>query len=160
MIKLLNIIFVFSMGMVALWLFHQSLVSDRVRRSSPSKRAELFLRVSRDNAPFLKIPLEKSHYLIGRGPECDILLKGMGIPLKVGELYLQDDHYIFRNFHDYSVTVNNTPIANEEKHILSGNEICLYNYKITISEQVAYLLTSQNRPASSPYSRVFSRIFS
>ena len=71
MIKLLNAVFVFSLGTVTLWLLCGSLISDRVRRSSPLKRAELFLSVNRDNTPFLNIPLKKSHYLIGRGPECD-----------------------------------------------------------------------------------------
>ena len=133
MIKVLNIVFVFSLGIVTLWLFYRSLTSDRVRRSSPSKRAELFLRISRDNAPFLKIPLEKSHYLIGRGPECDILLKGIGIPLIIGEIYLKDGHYFFHSFKHNSAKINNEQMGIESKEILSGDDLIIYNYKITIS---------------------------
>jgi hypothetical protein len=135
MIKLLNVVFVFSMGSVTLWLLIRSLASGRVRRSSPSKRAELFLRISRNKTPFLNILLNKSHYLIGRGPECDIPLKGMGIPLRVGEMYQQDDHYVFRNFHDNSVMINNEPIGKEARKILPGDEIMIYNYTIKIQEE-------------------------
>lgn len=136
MIKLLNIVFVLSLGIVTLWLFYRSLTSERVRRSSPAKRAELFLRVSRDNTPFLKIPLEKSHYLIGRGPECDILLKGMGIPLRIGEICLWDGEYIFRNFHTNSLMINNEPAESEMRKILPGDTIMLYNYTIMIQKMI------------------------
>jgi hypothetical protein len=121
-IKLLHVVFVFSLGAVTLRLFYASLTSDRVRRPSPSKRAELLLRVNRNGSPYLNLPLRKSHYLIGRGPECDILLKGQGIPLNVGEIYLKDGEYFLKDgrgsegrlspdqgfkLYDYSVTVEN-----------------------------------------------------
>ena len=131
-IKLLNIIFVFSMGMVTLWLFYRSLASDKVRRSSPSKRAELFLRVSRNNTPFLKIPLEKSHYLIGRGRECEIPLKGMGIPLIACEIFIKGDNYSFKNLQDNSVSINGQSIEKGSREIVLSDTIKLYNYTITI----------------------------
>jgi hypothetical protein len=118
-IKLLNIVFVLSLGIITLRLFYQSLIFDKARRSSPLKRAELFLRVGKNRAPFLKMPLKKSHYLIGRGSECDIPLKGMGIPLRVGEIALINGEYVFKNLGDNSI-----------KKILPGDEIMLYNYTI------------------------------
>jgi hypothetical protein len=123
MIKLLNLVFVSSLGIVALWLFSSSLASGWVRRVSPSKRAELFLRVSRNGSPYMKLPLEKSHYLIGRGPECDILLKGQGIPLGAGEIYLEDGEYVFKNRETGEIA---------KKKILPGDELILYNYVIQI----------------------------
>ena len=133
-IKLLNIVAVFFLGGITLWLLYCS-IADRKRRSSSSKRAELFIRVIRNNTPFLNIPFNKSHYLIGRGAECDILLQGMGIPLTVGELYLRDDNYVFRNFQENSVMINNEPIEKETKRIMPGDEIIIYNYAIKISQE-------------------------
>jgi hypothetical protein len=134
LIKFLNIIVVLFLGIVTLWLLYESIITDRVIRSSPSKRAELFLRVSKDSAPFLKIPLEKSHYLIGRGTECDILLKGMGIPLRIGKIYLHDGNYFFRNLHDNSVLVNEEPIGKGAIKLLLGDEIGFHNYMIKVTE--------------------------
>jgi hypothetical protein len=123
MIKLLHVVFVSSLGVAAFWLFCLSLASDRIRRSSPSKRAELFLRVKRNSLPYMNIPLVKSHYLIGRGPECDIPLKGTGIPIKAYEIYLEDEDYVLRSCE---------PGENAAHNILPGNELVLYNYTITL----------------------------
>ena len=136
--QLLNLIFVFSLGAVTLWLLYRSVISNKVRRSSPSKRAELFIRVLRNNTPFLNVPFNKSHYLIGRGAECDILLKGMGIPLTIGELSLRDDDCIFRNFQDNSVRINDEPIVKEARKIVPGDEIIMYNYAIKILQENSF----------------------
>ncbi len=119
-IKLLNIVFSVSLGLVALRLCIGGFASDKVRRSSPSKRAELFLRVSRNGSSYMNLALEKSHYLIGRGPESDIILKGTGIPLNVGEIYLKDGEYIFRDFQE-----------NEEK-LSPDVELKLYDYCVKV----------------------------
>lgn len=131
MIKLLHVVFVFSLGTVTLWLFFRSLISDKVRRSSPSKRAELFLRVFRDGRQYLKIDLEKSHYLIGRGPECDILLKGMGMPVRVGELFHQNGEYFFKSLSE-STVMNDNLAGTDPRKLLPGDKIMLYNYAIQI----------------------------
>ncbi len=136
LIELLNILFVFSLAMVTLWLFFQSLPLDKVRRSSPKQRAELLLEICRDGVPYLKVPLKRSHYLIGRGPECDIPLRGTGIPLKIGEISEQGGDYIFRNLHDHSVIVNGRPLRREIKSVLLGDEISAYHYSIHIKERV------------------------
>ena len=136
MIEFLNFVFVFSLGMVTLWLFFQSLTFDKVRRSSPKQRTELLLEVYRDGAPFLKIPLNKGHYLIGRGPECDIPLRGMGIPLKIGEMYEQKGGYIFKNLHKNSIMINGRPLEKGIKSVSQGDEISAYNYSIQIKERV------------------------
>jgi hypothetical protein len=138
MIKLLNVVFVFSLGTVTLWLLYRSVASDKVRRSSPSKRAELFIRVLRNNTPFLNFPFNKSHYLIGRGAECDILLKGMGIPLTIGELSLRDDDCIFRNLQEHAVRINDEPIEKEVRKIVPGDEIIVYNYAIKILQENSF----------------------
>ncbi len=135
LIELLNIVFVFSLAMVTLWLFFQSLPFDMVRRSSPKQRAELLLEICRDGVPYLKVPLKRSHYLIGRGPECDIPLRGMGIPLKIGEISEQGGNYIFKNLHDHSVVVNGRPLGKETKSVLLGDEIHAYHYSIHIKER-------------------------
>jgi len=119
-IKLLNVVFSASLGLVALRLCIGGFASDKVRKSSPLKRAEFFLRVSKNGSSYMNLVLEKSHYLIGRGPECDILLKGIGIPLNVGEIYLKDGEYIFRDFEE-----------NEEK-ISPGAELKLYDYCVKV----------------------------
>lgn len=135
MIQFLNILFILSLGMITLWLFCKSLASDRVRRSSPKPRAELLLEVLRDGSSFLKIPLNKSHYLIGRGPECDIPLMKMGIPLRIGEISEQGEGHLFKNFKGDSVTVNNKPIGRERIMIYPGDEIRAYNYCIRIRQK-------------------------
>ena len=131
----MKFLFVFSLGMVTLWLFFQSLTFDKVRRSSPKQRAELLLEVCRDGAPYLRIPLNKSHYLIGRGPECDIPLRGMGIPLKIGEMYAQEGGYIFKNLHKNSIMINGRPLGKEIKSVFPGDEISAFNYSIAIKHK-------------------------
>jgi hypothetical protein len=145
MIEFLNFSFVFSLGMVTLWLFYHSMASGRVRRSSPKPRAELLLEVFRDGSSFLKLPLNKSHYLIGRGPECDIPLRGMGIPLKVGALFQQDGAYLFKNFQSNSVMINNRPIHKEARPVCPGDEIRAYNFSIRIKEKVPLTPTLSRR---------------
>lgn len=135
LIEFLNFVFVFSLGMITLWLFRQSLASDRVKRSSPKQRAELLIEVRRDGAPFLRMPLVKSHYLIGRGPECDIPLRGMGIPFRVGEIYRQDVSYVFKNFQSNFAMINGKFFSNEAKTIFPGDEIRAYKYSIRITEK-------------------------
>jgi hypothetical protein len=132
LLEFLNFFFVFSLGMVTLWLFFKSLTFDKVRRSSPKQRAELLLEVYRNGAPYLKIPLNKSHYLIGRGPECDIPLRGMGIPLKIGEMYEQEGGYIFKNLHNNSIRINGMSLGKEIQFVSPGDEINAYNYSIAI----------------------------
>jgi len=134
LIKLSNILFVFLLGIVTLWLSYMSMVSGRVRRSSPSKRAELFLGVKRNGYLYMRLPLRKSHYLIGRGLECEIPLRGMGIPIRVGEIYRQNERYVFRNLQDHPVMINNEPMERGSREILIGDEIMLYNYTITIHD--------------------------
>ena len=131
-IRLLDILSVLFLGMLTLWLLCGSLVADMVRRSSTSKRAELFLKLFRNNTPFLKIPLVKSGYLIGRGPECDIQLKGPGIPLMAGELLIKEGTCTFINLHDNYALFNNLPIEKGDREFLSGDTIRLYNYSMTI----------------------------
>jgi hypothetical protein len=131
-IKLLNGVFVFSFGLVTLWLFLRSLSSHKVRRSSPSKRAEFFLRITREGIPFLNIPIEKNHYLIGRAPECDIILKGSGMALKMGEIRAENGVCAFRSFVDNCASVNNGPIGREERPLLPGHGIRLYDYLLEI----------------------------
>jgi hypothetical protein len=135
MINFLNMFFVFSLGMVTLWLFFQSLTFDRVKRSSPKKRAELLLEVRREGAPFLKMSLDKSHYLIGRGPECDVPLRGMGIPLKIGEIFQENGGYIFKNYNQNSVMINNEHVGKEVREIWPGDEIRFYNYSIWVKQR-------------------------
>jgi hypothetical protein len=105
------------------------LTSGKIRRSSPLKRAEFFMRVKKDGVPYLNIPLVKSHYLIGRGQECEINLKGTGIPVRVGELSLEDDGYVFKSFQ---------PEGMQETKILPDAELVLYNYEIKIEELQAH----------------------
>ena len=131
-IKLLNGVFVFSFGVVTLWLFLRSLSSLRVRRSSPSKRAEFFLRITREGIPFLNIPIEKNHYLIGRAPECDILLKGPGMALKMGEIRAGNGICTFRSLVDNCARVNNESIGREERPLFPGHEIRLYDYLLKV----------------------------
>lgn len=71
----------------------------------------------------MNIPLVKSHYLIGRGSECDIPLKGIGIPVNAYEIYLEDEDYVLRTFESGE---------SASKKILLGNELVLYNYTITL----------------------------
>lgn len=137
MIEFLNFCFVFSLGMVTLWLFFQSLAFDRVRRSSPKQRAELLVEVYREGVPYLKIPLNKSHYLIGRGPECDIPLRGMGIPLRIGEIYRDNGGHVFRNLRDNSVMINKEPLGKMERELSPGDEIEVYNYSIKVNQKLS-----------------------
>ena len=83
------------------------------------------MRVKKDGLPYMNIPLVKSHYLIGRGPECDINLKGIGIPIRAGEISLEDDCYFFRSFQSGE---------GAEKTILPDDELLLYNYAIKLEE--------------------------
>jgi len=127
-IKLFHAIFVSSLGAVTLWLLFVSMTSDMVRRSSPKQRAELLLRVWKDGTSYLSLPLGKGHYLIGRGPECDIFLKGPGIPLKVAEIYMKGDDYHLR-----------MPLEDEgegnEKMLLPGEKLMLYNYAMQLDKR-------------------------
>ncbi|MBA4417078.1 MAG: hypothetical protein C0392_04090 [Syntrophus sp. (in: bacteria)] len=131
-IKLLNAAFVFSFGVVTLWLLYRSLASDRAKRSSPAQRAEFFLRIMRNGFPFLSMPVEKNHYLIGRATGCDIPLKGLGIPPFIGEIFLRNGNCFFKNVLEDSVRINNKPIGIGERIILPGYEISLYNYLMKI----------------------------
>jgi len=78
------------------------------------------LEVSRNRAPFLKISLKKGHYLIGRGPECDIPLKGSGIPFRTGEIYRDNGFYVFKNFRDNSIVINNGLLEKQKESFLQG----------------------------------------
>ena len=88
----------------------------------------------RDGAPFLTVKLEKSHYLIGREPGCDILLKGIGVPMRVGEIFLCDGNYAFRNFAGYSVKINGMPMGEEARKVMPGDEITFCNLAVTVGE--------------------------
>lgn len=132
-IKLANLALVISLGLVTLRLLVGSLLFDRVRRSSPSKRAELFFKVFRKGAPFLKVVLDKSHYRVGRGPECDILIKGEGIPLQVGDLFFKDNQYFFRKSSPNFVTINGQPGPEGLVRITLEDEIRVNDYSMRIA---------------------------
>jgi hypothetical protein len=134
LVQALNFLFIFSMGMIMLRLFYGSFTSDRVRRSSPKQRAELLIEVYRDGAPFLKMPLNKNHYLIGRGPECDIPLRGVGLPYKAGELYQKDGEYFFRNSNE-NLTINQEHPGKGSRKVMPGDEIGIGNYSIRIGQK-------------------------
>lgn len=134
LIKILHIAFVASLALVTLRLFIRSLTSEKIRRSSPLQRAELFLRVSRDGVPYLRIPLKKNHYLIGRGPECEILLKGEGIPFYAGEIsWMKDDYYYTKavNDHRRGGLVENS----QSQNMTQGAKIAVADYMIEIARQ-------------------------
>jgi hypothetical protein len=134
MIKLLHPVFVSSLGAASFWLLCMSLASDKIRRSSPSKRAELFMRVKKGGLAYMNIPLVKSRYLIGRGPGCDILLKGAGIPVKIGELSFRENDWLLLNYAGGAVTINGDQIDNGSRKLLPGERIILYNFTIEIKE--------------------------
>lgn len=131
-IKLANMIFAVDLGIILLWLLVSSLTFDKVRRSSTSKRAELFIKVFRDGAPFLKVVPSKSHYLIGRGPECDIRINGEGVPLKVGEFRFKGGGNFFKKFPHNLVYINGCPMDEAEVGISPDDELICYGYTIML----------------------------
>ncbi len=133
-IKLANLIFAVDLGIIILWLLISCLTFDKVRKSSTARRAELFIRVFRDGAPFLKVVPSKSHYLIGRGPECDIRINGEGVPLKVGEFRFKGGGNFFNKFPNNSVYINGSPVAEAEVGISPDDEIVCYGYTIMLIE--------------------------
>ncbi len=94
-IKMLNAVFVISMGMTVLWLFICAFASDQTAEKVTHDIEPFFLDIKRNNAPYLKVPLDKNRYLIGRDAACDIGLKGIGIPAIAAEVCIRDGHYIF-----------------------------------------------------------------
>jgi hypothetical protein len=134
LVQFLNFLFIFSLGMIMLRLFYDSLASGKVRRSSPKPRAELLLEVLRDGAPFLKIPLTRSHYLIGRGPECDIPLRGMGVPYKAGELYQKEGEYFLMNS-SKDLVINREQPGKGSRKVMPGDEIGIRDYSIRINQK-------------------------
>jgi hypothetical protein len=124
-IMILNLIFSSSLGIVAL-----SLLAASMRRSSLSKKAELFLYVRRDGVLFRKVPIGTGQYRIGRGNECDILLEGMGIPLVAGEL-IASEKLFFRARSGSPVTKNKST-ASHEFEIQPGDEVGFYAYSMRL----------------------------
>jgi hypothetical protein len=132
-IKLANMILVVDLGIITLWLLAGSLTFDKVRRSSPFKRAELLIKVFREGSLFLKFQPKKSHYLIGRGPESDIQINGPSIPLKIGELRFKREGNFFKKFPQNLVYVNRIPVSDDEVCLTSGDEIACYGYLIKLT---------------------------
>jgi predicted component of type VI protein secretion system len=120
---------------MALWLFFRCVTFDRVRRSSPAQRAELFLAIRREGTPFSSLQLKEGHYLIGRGPECNIPLKGAGIPFRAGEIKRMDNGWIFRYSNPGTITINGTNPTDPERELQPGDEIQICNYCINVEER-------------------------
>jgi predicted component of type VI protein secretion system len=152
-IKLLHIIFACSLGGMALWLFFRCVVFDRARRSSPFQRAELFLAIRRESTPFSSLKLRKGHYLIGRDHECDILLKGAGIPRRVGEIERANSGWVFRHTNPGTISINGANVTGPETKLQSGDEIQISDYYITIEERETNVESGRNntrRPQARP----------
>jgi hypothetical protein len=132
LIRLLEVLSMLFLGMLTLWLLCGSLVADRVRRSSPQERAEIFLRIRRAGTPFFNMKIIKSHYLIGRGPECDISLRGTGIPMRIVELRMEKGGCFFRSLAESGILYNGILPGKEMKKLLPGDEIMVSNYIIMI----------------------------
>lgn len=86
-IRLLNALFTSLLGLLSLRLLSWALQCGRENERPGGPGAEPpVLNILRDRAPFLRVLLEKDRYRVGRDSECDIVLKGPGIPLVAGEI--------------------------------------------------------------------------
>ncbi len=131
-IKLLNAVFVASAGVVALLLLFASILNGTARMSSPKQRAERLLTVMRDGAVFLSMPLRKRHYRIGRSPECDIPLKGPGIPPVLCDIFINGGEWNILSHTEDSIAIKGERPGKNKARITIGEKIMLYNYSISI----------------------------
>lgn len=129
-IKMLNAVFVLSMGATILWLLCHALADERVTQKVYRGIGPLFLIIMRDNDHYLKIRLDKKRYIIGRDAACDIVLKGIGIQPVAAEIYLKDGCYIFRNLSNGNKLNADSSITGEDKIMKSDLMIANYNLRI------------------------------
>lgn len=132
-IKMLNAVFVISMGATILWLFSHALASERETQKVCRSIRPLFLIIMRDNAPYLKIMLDKKRYLIGRDAACDIILKGIGIHPVAAEVCIKDGRYIFRNLSNENKLTGDSSVTREDG--IMKSDMLLANYILRIEAQ-------------------------
>jgi hypothetical protein len=132
MIKVLNLVFVFFLCGISVWMLYRGLVHERVRKPVSQKRRMPVLRIARDGKDFLKLPLTGKHYLIGRDPSCDIILKGSGIALQAGVLRCRDGRYFFKPFVGQIRSEDRVSPRNSS----DGGEIRIMNYSLKIEYDV------------------------
>ncbi len=128
-----NLMFVLSSGALMLWLLGRSLISGLAWRSSAEQKSELLLEIFRDRASVLRLLLTKKRYLIGRGPDCDIVLKGVGIPLRLGEISRDHGRYFFYTLKDGSAAESDQRIAKGRLKLIPGGEITIHEFRFEIN---------------------------
>lgn len=131
-IKMLNAVFVLSLGMTILWLIIQTLSYNSSRSKRHEDMARIFLLITNNGASYLKMFLNEGKYLIGRDHSCNIVLKGIGVPSIVGELFVRRGVCQFKYFH--GARVINQYLKQEEKIMIlkPGQWITLYGYILNI----------------------------
>ncbi|OQW98156.1 MAG: hypothetical protein BWK74_05300 [Desulfobacteraceae bacterium A6] len=130
-IKVLNAVFVWSLGATVIWLLCRALITGWTEKKAQGKDTPLLLNIFKDGVPYLKMPFEKKRYTIGRDTGCDIPIRGSGIPAVIGEFCLIDGNCIFcSGVKDQKST--DSRMRYERSVIKPGYELFLYNYVLRI----------------------------
>lgn len=133
-IKILNALFVWSLGVTVIWLFSRALVSDWVAKTKPIRGETLLLNLMKEGVSYLKMPLEKKRYSIGRETDCDIPLKGIGLPLRA-EIRILGGCCLFDNVIDDHHSTGGVGKIEKRVILKPGQELVLCNYVLRIEER-------------------------
>jgi hypothetical protein len=135
----LKILFSGSLGGIALLLLWQSIFDEKGRKRPGSRKAGstklLFLAATKDGVPFLRMPLLRNHYLIGRAADCDVRLPGPEIPLYGVKMIRDEDDgqwHLKMVPADEGSGVNHSFAGHNRTEIIPGRPFVLYNYRMEI----------------------------
>jgi hypothetical protein len=133
-IKILNALFVWSLGATVIWLFSRALVSDWMAKTNSIRGETLLLNVIKEGVSYLKMPLKKKRYSIGRETDCDIPIKGIGLPLKA-EIRVLDGCCLFDDLIDDHHSTGGVGKIEKRVILKPGQELALCNYVLRIEER-------------------------
>jgi hypothetical protein len=123
-IKILNAVFVWSLGVTVIWLLCCSLMVSREAKKASAKSPALLLDILKEGVPYLRMPLKKYRYSLGRDERCDVLLRGSGIPARAGEISILDGGCFFEQSH--------RDRCGERIALIPGQDLALYNFSLRI----------------------------
>jgi hypothetical protein len=94
----------------------------------------LLLNVIKEGVSYLKMPLKKKRYSIGRETDCDIPIKGIGLPLKA-EIRVLDGCCLFDDLIDDHHSTGGVGKIEKRVILKPGQELALCNYVLRIEER-------------------------
>ena len=129
-IKILNAIFVWSFGLTALWLLYRSLAAGMPAKKTPGTAPSLLLNIEKEGAPYLRMPLVRKRYILGRDAGCDITLRGAGMPGRAGTIRVEAGGCLFESSAQIRPAAPGVPAGRIA--MPSGCEVMLADYRLRI----------------------------